>query len=132
MFRRLFKYIQGANADDAVINMTVPVMTEIKGSGSKKNLKMSFYLPESFQKAPPAPTNDKVFFEKKKFCAYVHSFGGYVLFSRQYENHMKMLKKALAKDGLQDSYVVGTVNVAGYNGPTTIRNRHNEVMLIKK
>lgn len=131
MFKRLLKYISGGNELGVKMNMTVPVLVEVKGKGMLKNQKMSFYIPKEFQKNPPKPTHDSVILEGKEFCAYVRSFGGFQIFYKQYLNQVMKLKKALAKDGLGDAYIKGTVYHAGYNKPWAIFNRHNEVMLMK-
>ena len=116
------------------MNMTVPVLIAMDDNGKIANykLKMSFYIPEEFQKDTPKPTNNEVFVEEKEFCAYVRSFGGYKLFYRQYLHQAKVLKKDLAKDGLQNAYVKGIFYYAGYDKPWKFINRHNEVMLMKK
>ena len=132
MFQQLFSYIDGANSLGAKINMTVPVLQKIKDDGTSLKLKMSFYIPRKFQTKPPSPTNPNVIVESNKFCAYVHSFGGFTILYSQVEKHVEMLMKALKEDGLQDTYKSGTYLYAGYNKPTTIFNRHNEVMLLRK
>ena len=131
MFSRLRKYISGANALGTKMNMTVPVLVELKKKGELTNQKMSFYIPKEFQKEPPKPNRPDVFLEGKEFCAYVRSFGGFQIFYKQYLDQIMKLKKALAKDGLGDAYVKGPLYYAGYNKPWKIFNRHNEVMLIK-
>jgi len=132
MFMKLFRYIGGANSEKAKIKMTVPVLVGMKGDGKQKQLRMSFYLPEKFQKNPPAPTDPSVMVKSSKFCAYVHSFKGYTLFYSQIKRQVDMLKKRLEQDGLEGSYYDDAFITAGYNKPTKVINRHNEVMLMKK
>lgn len=131
MFSRLFSYIQGANNDGVDISMTVPVMNHVKGNAQVKKLKMSFYIPKEFQKAPPKPTNKAVFLEKMTFCAYVRTFKGYVRYHKKYVEEVNALKKALNKRGLQDTYVHGEMIYTGYDAPWKFWNRRNEVMLVQ-
>ena len=130
MFKKLFGYIQGRNKMKKEIPMTVPVLTEVKGDGSYKKLKMSFYLPEEFQSNPPKPEDPAVFLERKDICVYVRSFGGYPLFYYQYKRQIKQLKKDLDMQGLKGTYIDGTVMYAGYNEPWKLFGRRNEVMLL--
>ena len=131
MFEKLFDYIRGENKMGVEINMTVPVLNEIKDDGKDQDLKMSFYIPEKCQKNPPKPKSSDVFIEKRKFCAYVHSFSGYVMFNFQYLRHLKMLKEGIAKEWPEDKYVKGVYYTAGYDKPTQVTDRHNEVMLMQ-
>ncbi len=132
MFMKLFDYIEGENSEKAEIKMTVPVLVGMKGDGEEKQLRMSFYIPEKFQKNPPAPTDPSVMVKPAKFCAYVHSFKGYTLLYSQIKRQVDMLKKRLEQDGLSGSYYEDVFITAGYNKPTKLWNRHNEVMLMKK
>ena len=129
MFTRLFGYIRGANSQKAAIEMTVPVLTWISGTGSKKSLEMSFYIPQKFQKNVPAPTDPSVVIGNRKFCAYVHSFRS-SLFSTKFERNMEFLRHVLNQAGLRDNYSDAAYITAGYEGPSKWFNRYNEVMLI--
>ena len=132
MFMKLFRYIQGANERDAMISMTVPVMNEFKEGGQTNNLKMSFYIPNSFQRDPPAPTDPSVFIEKKQFTAYVRTFSGYPMFFSQYEKQIDAMLKAMTKDGLEGTYKKGVILYAGYDAPWKMLNRLNEVLLLRE
>lgn len=131
MFMRLFRYISGANSEKTKIKMTVPVLMRVEGKGSRKQMVMSFYVPEKFQKNTPKPTDPKVKMESKKFCAYVRSFSGYTIFYKTIQDQANALKKSLDSVGLQDTYNGDVVMSAGYNKPTDLFGRHNEVMLMK-
>jgi len=131
MFMKLFEYIKGDNQESAKIAMTVPVLNEVKGNGDSKKLKMSFFIPEKFQNNPPGPTDPTVFIEKKKFCAYVRTFGGYPLFYSQYEAEINKLKKDLLDAGLKYRFENGLAMYAGYDEPWKIFGRRNEVMLLQ-
>ena len=130
MFMKLFDYIEGDNQESAKIPMTVPVLNEVKGNGELKKLKMSFYIPEKFQNYPPGPKDPTVFIEKKEFCAYVRTFGGYPLLYSQYVAEIDKLKKMLLKAGLKRSFEKGLAMYAGYDAPWKIFGRRNEVMLL--
>nr|AGT42222.1 heme-binding protein 1-like protein [Aurelia aurita] len=131
MFKQLFQYIEGNNVAGQKIDMTVPVLNSIAGSGEMKDRVMSFYIPEKFQAAPPAPKDPQVYIETKKFCAYVRSFGGYVIRYSQINGQAMKLAKALKKDGLGESYKKSVTYYAGYDEPWAMSDRHNEVMLMK-
>lgn len=131
MFKQLFQYIEGNNVAGQKIDMTVPVLNSMAGSGEMKDLVMSFYIPEKFQAAPPAPKDPQVYIETKKFCAYVRSFGGYVIRYSQINGQAMKLEKALKKDGLGESYKKSVTYYAGYDEPWAMSDRHNEVMLMK-
>jgi len=132
MFMKLFRYIQGANKRNEMISMTVPVMTEVKEGNRNNNLKMSFYIPDDFQKDPPAPSDPSVFIEEKEFTAFVRSFGGYPMFFSQYRKHIDTMIKAMTRDGLGDKYRKGVFMYAGYDQPWKMFDRLNEVLLVKE
>ena len=131
MFKRLQKYISGANKFKMKMNTTVPILVEAKGKGIEKEMKMSFYIPEEFQLKPPKPVDDTIFLEVKEFCAYVSSFGGYIVHLKEFLLQVLKLEYELAKDGLKDAYLKEPIYYAGYNLPLEFINRYNEVMLIK-
>ena len=130
MFMKLFRYIQGSNERNAMISMTVPVMTEVRESDRANNLKMSFYIPDDFQKDPPAPSDPSVFIEKKEFTAFVRSFGGYPMFFSQYRKQIDGMLKAMARDGVGNEYKKGIFMYAGYDQPWKMFDRLNEVLLM--
>ena len=113
------------------IDMTVPVLNSMTGSGKMKDLVMSFYLPQKFQAQPPAPKDSQVYIETKKFCAFVHSFGGFVVRYSQINDEAIQLKRALYKDGFENSFKKDVEYYAGYDSPWDFTDRHNEVMLMK-
>eukprot|EP00794_Sanderia_malayensis_P015730 gene15730-17315_t len=131
MFRKLLGYIEGANKQQATIDMTVPVICGVKGKGDKRNMRMSFYIPKKYQSNPPMPTDPAVQVTSSQFCAYVHSYSGYVTSLSTVEEHLDMLKRQLKADGLEGTYNTHAFITAGYNKPTEFVNRHNEVWLIK-
>ena len=113
-----------------MISMTVPVMTEVRESDRANNLKMSFYIPDDFQKDPPAPSDPSVFIEKKEFTAFVRSFGGYPMFFSQYRKQIDGMLKAMARDGVGNEYKKGVFMYAGYDQPWKMFDRLNEVLLM--
>lgn len=130
-FRRLFKYITGANEDGAKVEMTSPVLIKVEQGGSfweSNTYTMSFVLPSNFQMAPPKPTDDKVFlYQSTDMKAYVRSYGGWMMGIRE-----KMQAKALAEelDSVKASYVKEHHYAVGYDSPMKIWNRHNEVWYV--
>ncbi|CAL8311619.1 unnamed protein product [Boreogadus saida] len=68
-FRRLFKYIQGANMDKVAVDMTAPVSCLVQpgaGPACESSFTVSFYVPEELQDAPPEPSDQAVFLESRK------------------------------------------------------------------
>lgn len=127
-FRRLFKYISGANADELKINMTVPVVMSIPLTSAAQST-MSFFVPHYLEKSP-LPTDPEVHLASYPAASiYVKTFGGYAL-GYAYEQKAKALAEELQALGLQfdDTYYARV----GYNDPFTFIDRHNEVWYMAK
>jgi len=130
-FMRLFRYIQGNNAEKRKIKMTVPVLTTMKYNLTDHTTKsgMGFYIPTKKMKngTAPAPNDPKVVVKKtKKFCVYVRSFGGYVMGrTKTMYRQLGALTKSLKRDNA--TFVPFLSTFAGYNSPWQLFWRHNEV-----
>lgn len=131
MFAKLYKYIDGANEDKIKMPMTTPVATvmlpheDYKGTDNKYT--MSFYLPAKFQgdAEPPKPTDPDVkVVSMPKETWYVRSFGGFALEGAVLKE-ANNLRNDLHTDKLDFDDKMFLLGV--YDGPTTVRNRHNEV-----
>lgn len=130
-FKRLFKYITGANENGSKIKMTTPVIVKMEDHNKRfwetAVYTMSFLLPSEHQKNPPKPTDDKVYIsEMPDMKVYVQSYGGWMtgLADKTQANN---LRSALISAGLKYKdfhYAVG------YNSPMTLFNRHNEVWFV--
>jgi len=137
MFKRLFAYIQGANSEKKKIPMTTPVMVGMKYNITDHKTKsgMRFWLSRRGmcrRCGPPKPTDPKVTIRKTPtFCAYVRTFGGWVM-SRSYSYYKQLwyLSQDLKRDGKDDYYWKGFSVFAGYNSPWELFHRRNEVMRI--
>ncbi|XP_035258909.1 heme-binding protein 2 [Anguilla anguilla] len=130
-FRRLFKYIAGANEEGVVVNMTAPVLLKIPEEKRKWKATvytLSFLLPSAYQESPPKPTNEKVYFtDMPDMTVYVRSYGGWIL-SVTSGLQAHLLRKDLK--AVQASYN-STYNYAvGYDSPMKLFHRHNEVWYI--
>ena len=122
-FRKLFKYISGANHSSEKIDMTTPVTQTEK----ENNLFMQFYLPSKFKKQTiPIPSNSEV--------EIVIMPGGYYAVieysgrstDKNFNKHIKILKQKLLYDNIS---IKGTGIKATYNGPFTLPMlRRNEAM----
>ena len=133
-FRKLFKYISGANtasekvamtvpvAQSVSIEMTVPVMTSSKPY-------MQFFLPSSFTlETAPVPTDPGI--------KIVNVEGGYYAVleysgrstNANFDKQQRILVNSLERDGVtQKSAPI----MATYNGPLTLPFlRRNEVMVM--
>ena len=125
-FKRLFAYIRGANDKQEKIEMTAPVlnMMHYNITDHKTAQDMSFWLNIE---NPPKPTDPSVkLYNSKAGCAYVRSFGGYVM-SRSYWMYYNLyqLTKAMRADKI--NHILGESVYAGYDSPFKLLNRHNEV-----
>uniref|UniRef100_A0A3Q3WJT8 Heme-binding protein 1 n=1 Tax=Mola mola TaxID=94237 RepID=A0A3Q3WJT8_MOLML len=128
-FKRLFKYITGANEGGKKVEMTAPVLMEIQDVEKRfwepSYYTMSFLLPTEHQKNPPEPTDSKVKIrEIPGMTVYVQSYGGWMT-SMSDKKEAKTL--SLALDSVGAKYRKGFHYATGYNSPMTLFNRHNEV-----
>ncbi|KAM3598828.1 uncharacterized protein V6R79_023115 [Siganus canaliculatus] len=128
-FRRLFKYIGGANAKGEKIAMTAPVIMKmeevVKNFWESKVYTMSFILPVEHQKDPPKPTDEKVTIqEMPNMNVYVRSFGGWLTGTSDRDN-AKTLFSALKR--VDAKFKKDFHFAAGYDSPMKLFNRHNEV-----
>ncbi|XP_068728603.1 uncharacterized protein [Montipora capricornis] len=138
-FWRLFRYIQGSNAEQMKIDMTVPVTMKMQplqsGSGSQfveKNYTMSFFIPFKHQEDAPAPSADNVMLtDVEPFCAYVKEYGGFSDMTKV-ARHYKELVASLKKHNLEDDFYTNMFYTAGYDSPSRLFKRHNEIWLVSK
>ncbi|KAA0708541.1 Heme-binding protein 2 [Triplophysa tibetana] len=131
-FRRLFKYIQGANEKKCKVEMTAPVSCKIEpgaGPACESTFTVSFYVPEENQADPPKPTEADVFIESRsEFTVFVRTYGGFANSQNSREELLKLIE-SLNKDGMK--FKEAPYYRAGYNSPFKLTNRTNEVWLIK-
>jgi effector-binding domain-containing protein len=143
-FRKLFKYISGANEGATEIAMTAPVIMDDKKM-SKKGTEismtapvfmnesadassMSFVMPNNFTLATtPKPTDPDVkVSERKNYKVASIQFSG-TLSERNVEKHSKILSTWISNNGYT---AISTPVKAGYNGPITLpMMRRNEVLI---
>tara|TARA_B100000795_G_scaffold253469_1_gene223668 strand:- start:148 stop:720 length:573 start_codon:yes stop_codon:yes gene_type:complete len=122
-FRKLFKYISGANNNSQKIEMTIPV-TQIKKNNTNF---MQFILPAKFNKETiPIPSNSDVeisIIEEGYFAIIKYS-------GRSSDKNFIKYSKILRQTLLKDKIVIKELPIkAIYNGPFTLPLlRRNEVM----
>jgi hypothetical protein len=139
-FRRLFKYITGANSSQSNISMTVPVsqgesqsekisMTvPVQQSAAESGWRVSFMLPSEFTlETAPVPTDKRIYIrEVPGRLMVVLRFSGRWTESN-YIEHEEELAQHVAAAGLS---TIGTIERAAYNAPFSIPwFRRNEVMV---
>ena len=134
VFRKLFKYISGANTASEKVAMTVPVaqsvsieMTVPVVTSSKPY--MQFFLPSSFTpETAPVPTDPGI--------KIVNVEGGYYAVleysgrstNANFDKQQRILVNSLDRDGVTQK---STPIMATYNGPLTLPfMRRNEVMVM--
>ncbi|CAL8312771.1 unnamed protein product [Lota lota] len=132
-FRKLFKYIQGANQNKVTVDMTAPVACLVQpgaGPACESTFTVSFYVPEEHQASPPEPSDETVFLEgKKEFTAYVRTYGGFSNEQSKQENLLKLVE-SLTRDGVP--FQEQPYYTAGYDSPFKLTNRRNEVWILKR
>ena len=122
-FRKLFKYISGANNNSQKIEMTIPV-NQIKKDDANY---MQFILPSKFNKETiPIPSNSDV-----KISTIEEGYFAVIKYSgrssdKKFIKYSKILQKKLLEDKI---LMEGLPVKATYNGPFTLPPlRRNEVM----
>ena len=140
-FRRLFKYITGANNTDIDIAMTAPVQMNMDNAGEKiamtapvqqksngDFLQVAFMLPSEFNMdTAPAPTDKRVFIRKipGRIMAVIRYSGRWT--DRNRAKYEKRLRENLQSHGI-DTF--SGAETAAYNPPFTPPFlRRNEIML---
>ena len=140
-FRRLFKYITGANNTDIDIAMTAPVQMNMDNAGEKiamtapvqqksngDFLQVAFMLPSKFNMdTAPAPTDERVFIREipARIMAVIRYSGRWT--DRNRAKYEKRLRENLQSHGID---TVSGAETAAYNPPFTPPFlRRNEIML---
>jgi len=140
-FRRLFKYITGANNTDIDIAMTAPVQMNMDNAGEKiamtapvqqksngDFLQVAFMLPSKFNMdTAPAPTDERVFIREipGRIMAVIRYSGRWT--DRNRAKYEKRLRENLQSHGID---TVSGAETAAYNPPFTPPFlRRNEIML---
>ena len=140
-FRRLFKYITGANNTDIDIAMTAPVQMNMDNAGEKiamtapvqqksdgDFLQVAFMLPSEFNMdTAPAPTDERVFIREipGRIMAVIRYSGRWT--DRNRAKYEKRLRENLQSHGID---TVSGAETAAYNPPFTPPFlRRNEIML---
>jgi len=122
-FRKLFKYISGANNNSQKIEMTIPV-TQIKKGNTNF---MQFILPSKFNKKTiPIPSHSDVeisIIEEGYFAVIKYS-------GRSSDKNFIKYSKTLQEKLLEDKILIKGLSIkATYNGPFTLPPlRRNEAM----
>ncbi|KAK6177131.1 hypothetical protein SNE40_015297 [Patella caerulea] len=129
-FRRLFKYIQGANEPSEKVEMTAPVATKIvpgAGPNCESTFTVSFFIPPENAENPPKPTDPDVFIETwPAQTIYAKQFGGSPK-DDEYVSHAQELAQELSDKNINQNYWF----TAGYDSPFKMFNRRNEVWYVK-
>jgi len=129
-FWRLFKYINGANDQEARIDMTVPVINRwfLDDDYQVAGAQMAFYISSDFQDDPPTPTDSLVTVDRwEDAITYDRAFGGDRDDPEYYKKQFIYLWKALKKEGITAFPKMSIT--AGYTRPGWGRQR-KEVMLV--
>jgi len=130
MFMKLFRYISGINEEAEEVEMTVPVLTQMKLLEENMiNKQMCFYLEKKHQENPPTPVDKDVTIEKnEEMTVFVHTFGGYAMRDSVWIKEAELFAEKLNKKA--DSIDFSKFYTAGYDSPMKFWNRRNEVMFL--
>ncbi|XP_060062818.1 heme-binding protein 2-like [Ylistrum balloti] len=132
MFFKLFHYISGNNTRHTKIEMTAPVLLKVEhgpGPTCESFFYQHFMIPFEFQASPPVPTDPSVYItELPPFDVYVKTFGGRPTF----DDKMAMIESLVTEIGNPSLFEERYYYFSGYDGPYTIRDRHNEVWLVAR
>ncbi|XP_070532466.1 uncharacterized protein [Ptychodera flava] len=140
-FWALFRYISGENDREVKIPMTAPVAMTVKdnkeekkkdkseeGTNCARSFTMSFYIPQAYQDDPPQPTEDGMTIRRvQNITVYVKEYGGWVTPLIMDLKH-RQAKRQLDSLGL--CYTKKQFISLGYDSPTTLFNRRNEIWMI--
>ena len=99
------------------------------------NMAMYFYIFREDGVDVPKPTDSSLrVVDDLEMCVYSHCFLSCHVRIRPWEmmRHVKMLKRALKKDGLENTVKKGSVFWAVYDGLERRRRRRNEIWIQKK
>ncbi|KAM3395911.1 heme-binding protein 2 [Capsicum galapagoense] len=134
-FRSLFNYIRGKNSFHETIEMTAPVMTQVKPSDGPfcaSAFVVSFYVPKKNQPNPP-PAKGLHLQKWSKTYVAVRQFSGFVVdddISKEaaaLSASIAGTKWAAAVDKSQAADNTAIYTVAQYNSPFEFKNRVNEI-----
>jgi hypothetical protein len=142
-FRKLFKYISGANQGTTEIAMTAPVIMGKESSQEGSEIAMtapvfmndsagkqmmSFVMPKNFTlETTPKPTDPDVTVSELNNYKVVAIKFNWTLSDSNVEKHIKILQKWMADNNYE---ATGKPVKAGYNSPLTLPwFRHNEVLI---
>lgn len=136
-FLQLFEYIQGKNDDQQKIEMTAPVITEVKSSDGPfcaSSFVVSFYVPKDNQ--ANAPSADHLHLQKWGLThVAVRQFSGFVKDEDVGEEAAALYSSVSGtvwRDAIEKSHSGDNATeyiIAQYNSPFEFRNRVNEVWL---
>lgn len=129
LFNRLFQYISGQNDKNQKIQMTAPVLNEIRQLDQQNCLfTMRFYIPKQNQVNTPVPTGNALLTDLEEMTIAVNSFGGFATMD-DFVQHNALLKQRLGSD--LANYESQVMMTASYNSPYQVNDRTNEVWLKK-
>ncbi|KAK6134484.1 hypothetical protein DH2020_031766 [Rehmannia glutinosa] len=136
-FFQLFDYIQGKNDNQQKIEMTAPVLTQVKPSDGPfctSSFVISFYVPKENQATAPSAKNLRI---QKWGLTYVavRQFSGFVM-DDDVGKEAAALSASIAgtvwSDAVEKSHKGDNTTeyiVAQYNSPFEFKNRVNEIWL---
>ncbi|XP_051503626.1 heme-binding protein 2-like [Myxocyprinus asiaticus] len=123
-FWKLYYFNQGENKENKEIPMTRPVVVSVKEADSmgERQVSVSVFQPDTIIPEPNDETIKKIVIPGR--TVYVRSFGGIASDVDAIDNVQK-LKADLKVAGKQ--FNENKFDVAGYDAPWDLINRHNEV-----
>lgn len=126
-FRKLLDYINGKNETGLSIEMTSPVVFNIKPE-EDKDYSVSFFLPAKLENPPNPSDPDLSLYTTSAREIYVRTFGGMAK-DVDWKREFEFLKSKLENPADAD---FSSYQRAGYDPPFKPFNRRNEVWIVKQ
>ncbi|XP_069380988.1 heme-binding protein 2-like [Paralichthys olivaceus] len=129
-FKRIQKYINGANQNGTKMDIVTPVVVRVhhRNSGEIGVYIVHVLLPAEYQENPPTPTDENVYILKSPdMKVYVRGYDE--LLSAKSDNETAQ-SLASDLDSVGANYKKNFHLAAAYSSPLSITNRHSEVLFV--
>ncbi|XP_035036799.1 heme-binding protein 2-like [Hippoglossus stenolepis] len=129
-FKRLYKYINGANQNGTTMDIVTPVVVRVP---QKTSWEMGVYivhllLPAEYQDNPPTPTDDNVYILRSPdMNLYIRSYDGWLTAKSDNDTAQSL---ASDLDSVGANYKKNFHFANTYSSPLSLTSRRSEVMFV--